>query len=91
MIALQGQGWHASGGSWMSTYNLERVLLPRSVAVARASPGPGSVGGILLDNLVSAGFAGSIDIIDLKDEVDGLDRLPNVPDLLVISTRTCVR
>lgn len=80
----------------MSTYNLERVFSPRSIAIVGASPNPRSVGRVLLDNIVSAGFAGSIGVVNPKyrevagrtvvDRLDRLDRLPNVPDLVVIAT-----
>jgi acetyltransferase len=76
----------------MSTYNLDRLFAPRSVAVVGASPRPGSLGAAVLGNLLEAGFAGEIGIVNPrygeiagKPVVPSIDRLPFVPDLVVIT------
>ncbi len=44
----------------MTIFNLDKIFRPDAVAVVGASERPGSIGKALLDNLQSAGFAGSI-------------------------------
>jgi acetyltransferase len=56
----------------MSSYHLEQLLLPRSVAIVGASPRPTSAGRAVLRNLRAAGFAGPGDSIDV-DFADLLD------------------
>lgn len=77
----------------MSTHRLERVFNPKSVALAGASPRPGSTGKAVLDNLRAGGFKGRLDLIHPHHtEVDGmpcvpsLRDLPGAPDLLVVCT-----
>src|SRR5262245_40699200 len=76
----------------MSSYNLERLLTPRSLAVIGASSRSGSVGSAVLANLRAAGFPGQVGVVNPhQSEVHGmaavpsLARLPFVPDLAVIS------
>jgi acetyltransferase len=76
----------------MSTYRLERLFAPRSIALAGASPRDGSVGRKILHNLRTAGFAGPIHIVNPRHrEIDGIatvahfEQLPDVPDLAVIA------
>ena len=76
----------------MSTYRLEKLFAPRSIAVAGISPRPDSVGHVILNNLRSGGFAGALYAVDLHhDAIDGMATakdfasLPSAPDLAVIS------
>ena len=76
----------------MSTYRLDKVFAPRSVALAGASPRDSSVGRKILRNLRQAGFAGPINIVNPHyREIDGIatvagfDALPVAPDLAVIA------
>src|SRR6266699_2317017 len=76
----------------MSTYRLDKVFAPRSVALAGASPRESSVGRKILRNLRAAAFAGPVDIVNPHyREIDGLatvarfSALPAAPDLAVIA------
>ena len=76
----------------MSTYRLDCVLSPRSVALIGASPRPGSLGAAILKNLRDAGFAGPIGLVNAHyAEIGGvattpsLAKLPFVPDLIVVT------
>ncbi len=76
----------------MSTFGLERVFAPRSVAIVGGSPRPSSIGGIVLHNLTSGGFAGKIAVVNPEYRaIDGqtnspdLASLPFVPDLIVVT------
>jgi acetyltransferase len=73
--------------------NLERAVRPTSVAVFGASKRQGSVGRVVLENIVNAGFEGQIWPVNPKyREVAGLpcygsaSALPEPPDLAVIVT-----
>lgn len=77
----------------MSIRNLEALLRPRSVAVIGASTRPGSVGSVVLRNLLAAGFEGPVMPVNPKHEAVGgvlayqdVAKLPVVPDLAVICT-----
>jgi acetyltransferase len=77
----------------MTIRNLTQCFRPRSVAIVGASQEAGSVGAILMSNLRSGGFRGSIFPINPKyEQVGGLRcypraaDLPQVPDLAVIAT-----
>ena len=76
----------------MSTYRLDKILAPRSVALVGASPRESSVGRKILRNLREAGFAGPLHLVNPRHaQVDGLvavrsiDRLEHAPDLVVIA------
>jgi acetyltransferase len=76
----------------MSTYRLDRLLAPRSIALAGASLRENSVGRKILWNLREAGFGGSIQLVNPKHrEIDGVPavrsvaELSPVPDLLIIA------
>ncbi len=76
----------------MSTYRLDRLLSPRSIALVGASPREHSVGRAILKNLKASGFAGDIQIInpryadiDGTATVPGLDALAAPPDLVIIA------
>ena len=77
----------------MSTYRLDHLFSPRSIALIGGSPRPASVGGATLRNLVAGGFSGPIHVINRKySEIEGIKTLrdlkdcPDIPDLAIIST-----
>ena len=77
----------------MTIRNLEFAMRPTSVAVFGASRRAGSLGQVVLDNIVSGGFAGAIWPVNPRySEVAGRPcfgsaaELPGVPDLGVIVT-----
>ena len=77
----------------MTIRNLEGAARPQSVAVIGASPRPGSVGGIVLSNIVDAGFEGSVWPVNPKHrDIGGMTcfrhvaDLPEAPDLAIIVT-----
>ena len=85
-----------SGVRWaielMSTYRLEKLLSPRSVALVGASPRQGSVGRAILENIRKAKFKGEFGLVNTHyPEIGGvaavhcLDKLPFVPELVVIT------
>jgi acetyltransferase len=66
----------------MSTYRLEHLFAPRSVALVGASPRERSVGHMILRNLREAGFAGSIGLVNPKyPEIEGIRAVGHVADL----------
>jgi acetyltransferase len=66
----------------MSVRNLARLFGPRRVAVVGASTAPGSIGAIVLDNLVSGGFGGIVHPINPRhDAVHGIEAHPSVGSL----------
>ena len=76
----------------MSTYRLENLLSPRSVALVGASPRQGSVGRAILKNILKARFQGEFGLVNSHyAEIDGvaavrsLGELPFVPELVVIT------
>ncbi|HUZ31515.1 MAG TPA: bifunctional acetate--CoA ligase family protein/GNAT family N-acetyltransferase [Xanthobacteraceae bacterium] len=75
----------------MSTYGLDKLFSPRSVAVIGASPRESSPGRAVLANLRSAGFLGAIHLVNPRyDEIEGIravksyDNLAEAPDVAVI-------
>jgi acetyltransferase len=77
----------------MTIRNLDRAANPRSVAVVGASPRPGSVGSVVLGNIITGGFAGAVWPVNPKySEISGLRcfpdaaSLPDAPDLGIIVT-----
>jgi len=76
----------------MSIYRLSHVLAPRSVALVGGSPRPGSVGQVVLRNILDAKFGGQFGVVNPNHrEIAGvatvrkLADLPFVPDLIVIT------
>ncbi len=76
----------------MSTYRLERLFAPRSIAVVGASPRPTSPGRAVLKNLRGGGFAGAIYLVNPHyDAIEGIaavksyEALPATPDIAVIA------
>ena len=77
----------------MTIRNLEFAVRPTSVAVFGASARAGSVGRVVMDNIVNGGFEGSIWPVNPRHpEIDGrrcyrnTADLPGIPDLGVIVT-----
>ena len=66
----------------MSTYRLDRLLAPRSIALIGGSPREKSVGRSILRNLREGGFPGSIQLINPHyREIDGVRTVARVKDL----------
>ncbi|MEZ5965966.1 MAG: bifunctional acetate--CoA ligase family protein/GNAT family N-acetyltransferase [Planctomycetota bacterium] len=62
--------------------DLRYVLAPRSLALIGASDRPGSLGRVLLDNLMQAGFAGEVALVNRRGgEIDGRPVAASVADL----------
>jgi acetyltransferase len=77
----------------MSTYRLDRVFSPRSVALIGASPREKSVGRAVLKNLRDGGWSGPLHLINPKHrEIDGVETLGDLsqvsapPDLVLVSS-----
>ena len=77
----------------ISGTDLHALLHPRSVALVGASAESGSVGRVLLDNLLGAGFAGTIHAVNPHRFDAGAARwsasveaLPETPDLAIVAT-----
>ena len=77
----------------MSTYRLDKLFAPSSVALVGASNREGSVGLAVLRNLRAAGLAGRIDLVNPRTSVIGGQRsaarlgdLEGVPDLVVVAS-----
>jgi acetyltransferase len=76
----------------MSTYRLDPLFSPRSVAVVGASPRDASAGHAVLRNLRAGGFEGAIHLVNPRyPEIDGIrsagsiEELPEVPEVVVIA------
>lgn len=76
----------------MTTENLDRILQPRSVAVVGASARPGSVGAVVMENLMAGGFKGDLFPVNPKyPSVSGIPALadagsiPLETDLVVVA------
>ena len=76
----------------MSTYRLDRLFAPRSVAIVGASPRERSLGRAVLHNVIDSGFPGRIHLVNPDHpQIDGVAAvanvaaLPEVPDLAVIA------
>ena len=66
----------------MSTRNLENFFRPRSVALIGASQREGSVGRVMVSNMVAGGFTGPIMPVNPKGgTLDGLTVYGDVDDL----------
>jgi acetyltransferase len=76
----------------MSTYRLDKIFNPASIALVGASPRAGGLGRAVLDNLRGGGFKGRIACINPRyREIDGepclrdLAALDFIPDLVAIT------
>ena len=79
--------------SRLSLHHLDALFRPTSVAVIGASDRPGSLGALVMHDLLGAGFAGPVWPVNLRrEQVAGLpacatvEALPQAPDLAVICT-----
>ena len=77
----------------MSTYRLNSLLAPNSVALVGASPRSGSVGRAIISNIRASRFEGPFGVVNSRyREIDGiptvrrLSELPFVPELVVVTT-----
>ena len=77
----------------MATKNLDKIFKPNSIAVIGASEKEGSVGRILVNNLLELGYKGTVYPVNpTKKEILGkkaypsIADLPEVVDLAVIAT-----
>jgi acetyltransferase len=76
----------------MSTYRLEKLFAPRSVAVVGASPRERSLGRVVLRNLRVGGFSGALALVNPHHrEIEGvtavasIDAVDPAPDVAVIT------
>jgi acetyltransferase len=76
----------------MSTYHLDTLLAPRSIAVVGASPRANSLGRIVMQNLRDGGFAGPLNLVNPRyAEIDGVKAVPSLdafampPEVLVVT------
>jgi acetyltransferase len=76
----------------MSTYRLDKLLAPQSVALVGASPREHSLGRHVLMNLRASGFAGDIFLINPKyTQIDGIVVAPDIgslaatPDVVIVA------
>jgi acetyltransferase len=76
----------------MSTFRLERLFAPRSVAIVGASPHEHSLGRTVLHNVIDAGFPGRIHLVSPDHpQIDGVATVASIaalseaPDLTVIA------
>src|SRR5215467_10692906 len=76
----------------MSTYRLDQLFAPRSIAVVGGSPRATSAGRAVIANLKAAGFEGPLAVVNPRyPEIEGirtvssLTALQHAPDLVVIA------
>jgi acetyltransferase len=76
----------------MSTYRLDRLMAPHSVAVVGASRRDTSVGRHVIENIVTAGFPGQLHVVNPNyGDIEGIatvksiDAIPTTPDVVVIA------
>ena len=69
----------------MTIRNLDRAFAPRSIALVGASERPGSLGALVLSNILAGGFEGQIFAINPKyRSLSGLPCYSSVKDNLLI-------
>jgi acetyltransferase len=75
----------------MSTYRLDRLLSPRSLAVVGASPHENSVGRHIVANIRAGGFGGSVQVVNPHyAEIEGIVTEKSIadigtPDMVVVA------
>jgi acetyltransferase len=76
----------------MSTYRLDRLVAPRSLAVIGASSRETSVGRHVIANIIAAGFAGPVHVVNPNyaqiegiGTVGSIDAIAGTPDVAVIA------
>ena len=72
----------------MSTYRLDRLLAPRSVALVGASPRAKSLGRAILNNLRAGGWAGPLHLVNPKHRHDRRDAGDQRPLRVVVGHPT---
>src|SRR5271165_6123780 len=79
-------------GDLMSTWRLDRLVAPRSLAIVGAGPREASFGGAVIRNVLAAKFPGPVHLVNPRHpEIEGLktvaslDALSPAPDLVVIT------
>lgn len=73
---------YGTGGQPPSRMDLTRLLRPRSIAIAGASPDPASVGGAVLRNITGSGFTGPLHLVSpTRSEINGIPCLPSIQAL----------
>lgn len=77
----------------MSTYRLDKLMSPRSIAVVGASPHANSVGRHIIANIKRAGFAGPVHVVNPHyGEIEGvaavksIEAIPGAPDVVIVAT-----
>src|SRR5687768_9707129 len=66
----------------MSTYRLDKLFAPRSVALVGASLRKGSLGNAVLSNLSAGGFLGRIELVNPRyTDIGGVRCVPRIDDL----------
>src|SRR5258708_2259427 len=76
----------------MSTYRLDKLFAPRSIAVVGGSPRATSPGRAVIANLKATGFDGPLAVVNPRyPEIEGVRTVPSLmalehaPDLVVIA------
>ena len=76
----------------MSTYRLDKLISPRSLAVVGASPHENSVGRHVIANLVAGGFSGPVHVVNpYHGEIEGITTIksladvPQPPDVVIVA------
>ncbi len=76
----------------MSTYRLDRLIAPRSLAVVGASPREMSVGRHVIENIIAAGFSGPFHVVNPNyGDIEGIrtvksiDAIAGALDVVVIA------
>ena len=76
----------------MSTYRLDHLVSPRSLAVIGASPNESSVGRHIIANIVTGGFAGAVHVVNPHHrEIEGISTvasvaaIPEGPDIAIVA------
>src|SRR3954467_10805916 len=76
----------------MSTYRLDKLFAPRSIAVVGGSPRPRSPGRAVIANLKATGFEGPLSVVNpTHPEIEGIRTVPSLsaltqaPELVVIA------
>ena len=76
----------------MSTYRLDRLVAPRSLAVVGASPHANSVGRHIIANIMAGGFAGPLHVVNPHyGEIEGvatvrsIEGIAEAPDIAIVA------
>jgi acetyltransferase len=76
----------------MSTYRLDKLMSPRSLAVVSASQHANSVGRHIVANIKGGGFAGSVYVVNPQyggiggiAAVKSIAAIPDTPDVVIVA------